>query len=367
MRILIVDDSVVYRHFIRDALASIPGVEIVGVAANGRIALQKLEQQGVDLVTLDLEMPELDGLGTLKEMRQRKLKVPVIVFASETTSSAHQAFDAIRLGALDFLAKPKGHDDGDVAAKVRAQLTAKIQQMIAASNQLSTMAGKSFESEQREVLPSNPLPRFQVPRPTSSADVVSLQAFRPQVVVIGSSTGGPHALEILLKHLVLPLRCPVFITQHMPPFFTTTFAERLGKVTGLPCYEAKQGQVADAGSLYVAPGNYHMTFVRQEKKIVIQLDQGPLINSVRPAVDPLFESAARCFGASVMGVVMTGMGEDGARGAAVIKAAGGKIAIQNEASCVVFGMPGAVFQQNLHDLAATPDELGDLLNRQLKH
>jgi len=190
---------------------------------------------------------------------------------------------------------------------------------------------------------------------------VVLDRLQPKVIVIGSSTGGPTVLESIFSRISGPLRCPILITQHMPPIFTATLAERIQKISGIPTFEAKQDQVIVSGSIYVAPGNFHMRIKNENGVLKTALDQGPLENSVRPAVDPLFQSAANLYGSGCLGMVLTGMGADGKLGAERIKQAGGAVLIQSEESCVVFGMPGAVMSVGAYDQILSPDQIVDLL------
>jgi two-component system chemotaxis response regulator CheB len=190
---------------------------------------------------------------------------------------------------------------------------------------------------------------------------VVLARYQPKIIVIGSSTGGPTVLESIFSRITGPLRCPILIAQHMPPVFTASLAERIQKVSGIPTYEAKHNQVIDPGSIYVAPGNFHMRIKNENGVLITALDQGPLENSVRPAVDPLFQSAANLYGSGCLGIVLTGMGADGKLGAERIKETGGAVLIQSEESCVVFGMPGAVMAVGAYDQILSPDQIVEIL------
>ena len=341
MRVLIVDDSVVFRSQIKAALEGNPGVEVVGTANNGKIALQKLAQSSVDLVTLDMEMPEMSGLETISEIKKAKFPVRIIVFSSHTTRGSVAALDALTAGADDFVAKPSGDDltYENAAEKIRNELLPKIMQFSKTSSalnaNLTTVAApdlSKFKYAKKEIC-----------------------TFSPSVIVIGSSTGGPPALEQIVKELVLPFRIPILIAQHMPPLFTAMLAERLGKISGIQAFEATDKMQIKPNCIYVAPGNYHMKIEKVGMSYFTSLNQDPPRNSVRPAVDVLFESAAEIFGPKVMSFVLTGMGQDGLVGARAIKEKGGGVMIQNRASSVVFGMPGAIFN------AGFQDDVGDLI------
>jgi two-component system chemotaxis response regulator CheB len=335
VRTLIVDDSVVYRSRIRAALDPLPWIEVQGVASNGRLALERLSQSMPDLLVLDLEMPELDGLGTLREMQRRGLLCKVIVFSSVSRRGAENTLDALQLGASDFIAKPGGElgahsPEEKIRELMEPRLRALFPELSSSSGQAALTTAGAYASP--------PWSRFQ-----------------PKVVVFGSSTGGPCALEKIFSGLAPPLRCPIVITQHMPPMFTAMLAERLQRVSGIPAAEAVHGEELLSGRIYVAPGGKHLRLHREEGRIVCALDTGPLLNSVRPAVDPLFETASDLFGGSCLGIVLTGMGSDGRIGAEAVKRKGGVVLIQDAATSVVYGMPGAVMAAGAYDRVLNPE------------
>ena len=338
IRTLIADDSAVYRTQIRAALQGVPRVEVVGSVPNGRLALERLAGAEVDLLVLDLEMPELGGLATLAEISRRGLGCRVLVFSSVSREGAESSLEALRLGARDFLAKPGPGGNGESpSARIRALLEPRIQALFPdkAAAPVRAIAGA--------------FPPF------------AFEGFRPEVVVIGSSTGGPSVLERIFAELGCALRCPVVIAQHMPPVFTTTFAERLARVSGLSVREAAHGHALEPGAVYLAPGDYHLRLEGPRERPILALDQGPLVNWVRPAVDPLFASAAALYGRSCLAIVLTGMGSDGRTGALAVKNAGGAVVIQEERSCVVYGMPAAVADCGAFDLACDPGRIIELL------
>lgn len=347
-KILIVDDSVVYRSQVRAALQDIPWVEIVGAVSNGKIALERIIQTPPDILILDLEMPEMDGLETLKELRRRAIKCKVIVFSSASKRGAEITLESLRLGASDFVAKPGSSDIGDIfvhgnpAERIRELILPKLEALC--PNQ-----EKSSVDELNEKKYLN----------------INWETFKPEIVVIGSSTGGPTVLEKIFSELKLAVKCPIVIVQHMPPVFTATFAERLGRVSGLPAAEAVDGMAINNGHIYVAPGGYHVRLKGTRDRVTMMLDQGPLIHSVRPAVDPLFETAASIYKDRCLGIVLTGMGADGRDGAIAVKQSGGAMVIQSEKSCTVFGMPGAVFSVGAYDKIAEPDEITKLIGEKV--
>lgn len=342
MRILVVDDSVVFRTQITQSLAGLPNIEVVGSAANGKIALQKIEQLSVDLITLDMEMPEMNGIETLKAMRAKGLRTKVIMFSSRTAKGAEKALEALREGADDVVAKPAGDQlNFEFAAQgVREALLPKILQF----------ADKETIAKAQQII-SHDFKVFSEPKGprVSPYPKIPVDLFTPQVIVIASSTGGPPALESIFSGLKGPFRLPVLIAQHMPPVFTEILAKRLGEISGVPAKEAQDNAPLKPGEITVAPGDYHLTLQKGPMGVVIKTNRDPLRNSVRPAADFLFESAAQIYGSKCLGIVLTGMGEDGAAGAAQVRKMGGNILIQNKESCVVFGMPGAVFANDDYD------------------
>jgi len=352
MRILITDDSIVFRSQIKVALEGVPGVEVVATASNGKIALDKLEQELIDLVIMDVEMPEMNGLEALKELRRRGHKAKVIMFSSLTKSGAETTLEALSFGAQDFVTKPFGESltIETAAAAIRSSLVPKIQQFL--------LKDRLLQSLKTEVVPL--VFDVQTSNPTRYSHY-PIEKSLPSVVVIGSSTGGPAALEDVLRGLAgKTLRCPILITQHMPPVFTASLAQRIQTLTGISCEEGKHMEILQK-KIYVAPGDFHMTLSSDSGVYRVMLDQNPPRNSVRPAVDFLFESAAKIFGNRCVGAVLTGMGSDGADGSIAIKKQGGGVIIQNKETCVVFGMPGAVFETGAYDLIKNLDEIRSLI------
>ncbi|MBX7231821.1 MAG: chemotaxis-specific protein-glutamate methyltransferase CheB [Bdellovibrionales bacterium] len=355
IKVLITDDSLVYRSQIKAALANLSGIEIVGVASNGRLALERINQLEVDLMILDMEMPEMDGLETLKRLALMEVKPKVLVFSSISNRSADVTLKALKLGATDFVVKPSGlgnFSNADVILEpsvvIRNLLEPKIRSIFFESKR-DVVASPAKETSVVDVLPLS--------RKKEYISQTIWELFKPKILVIGASTGGPTVLEQVFTQIGPPLQCPILIVQHMPPVFTATFAKRLQNLSGLPVEEAPHGAILDKNSVYIAPGDYHMSLSRQGSKIKVNLDQSPQVNSVRPAVDPLFSSAAEIYKNQCLGIVFTGMGEDGKLGAESIKQNGGSVIIQNQASCVVFGMPGAVKGVGAFDFEMTPEQI----------
>jgi two-component system chemotaxis response regulator CheB len=354
MKVLIVDDSVVFRSQISTALSNVPNIEVVGTAANGKLALQKLEQIPVDLMTLDMEMPEMNGIETLKALRARNSKVKVIVFSSQTIRGAEKALEALREGADDVVSKPEGDEFNfeSAANAVRSSLLPKIIQF----KDQKLVSLKTTNEGISQVMPSlsDELKKDLVKNRKSSNPKQNLNLIQPQAIVIASSTGGPAALEKIFSKLPGPYRIPIFITQHMPPVFTQILARRIGELTGTVAKEGENGELVKKGVIYLAPGDYHMEIELAAAGPTIRLNQKPLRCSVRPSADHMFESASKVYRNGLLGVVLTGMGEDGAAGAKVIRETQGSILIQNKESCVVWGMPGSVFELDEYD------DVGDL-------
>lgn len=354
MNVLIVDDSVVFRTQITAALTGIPQIKVIGSAANGSIALQKLKQLQVDLVTLDMEMPEMDGIDVLKAIRERQHRVRVIVFSSQTTRGAERALHALEAGADDVVAKPSDQDSPQTKSpqeRIRDALVPKVLQFLSPQEKapvIQTHAGEKLTFDDQPVI-------------TEGFEKLSLTHFRPSAIVIASSTGGPTALEAIFSRLPKGLDVPILIAQHMPPVFTKILAKRLSDLSKRECDEAKHGEIVKPNKIYVAPGDFHMQVSSSADGPKIELNQGPQRNSVRPAADFLFETAASTFAKKCLGIVLTGMGQDGLQGSIAIKKAGGRILIQDEKSCVVFGMPGAVFKANCFDAMGNLDEISGIL------
>lgn len=330
IRVLVVDDSVVIRRLLTDILSNDPEIELAGTAPNGRLALAKLPQVNPDVVTLDIEMPELDGLGTLAELRKTYTKLPVIMFSTLTERGATATLDALSLGASDYVAKPA--NVGSVTAgmeAVKAQLLPKIKALCPFNTPPRTGA------------------RAVMPRPIAAPRVDTRAMQRMEVLAIGSSTGGPQALATVLKGLPANFPLPIVIVQHMPPVFTRHLAARLTQECHLEVIEAEGGDEVRPGRAIIAPGDFHMELQRHGVSVRTVLTQAPPENSCRPAVDVLFRSVAEVYRTNTLAVVLTGMGQDGTRGAQQIVQYGGTVLAQDEATSVVWGMPRSVADAGL--------------------
>ena len=338
-RILVVDDSVVVRRTVSEELNRDSELEVVGSASNGKIALAKIPQVNPDIVILDIEMPEMDGLQTLRELRKLYPKLPVIMFSSLTERGATATMEALALGASDYFAKPSNAVGLDASLKViRDELIPAIKALC-------------------KVSPAFIPPIRTAPRTAGTGQI--------DVVAIATSTGGPNALTEIFRCIPASFPVPVVIVQHMPPMFTKLLAERLTAQCALRFHEAVPGDILRPGECWVAPGNYHLKVFRTGTQVQVQTNQDPHENSCRPAADVLFRSVASAFGPAVLGVVLTGMGQDGLRGCQAICSAGGQVIAQDEPTSVVWGMPGFVVRAGLADCVLPLPQIADEIIRRV--
>jgi two-component system chemotaxis response regulator CheB len=350
IRVLVVDDAVVVRRMVADILGADDAIHVVGTAANGRIALLKIAQLKPDLVTLDLEMPDMDGLETLSAVRQTYPHLPIVVLSRRAQSGASITREALALGANDCVALPEKAGVAPTASDcVRDQLIPKIKRY---------GVGKSSRSSL-----SVPAP---VVRPGGRSALFTVQP-PVEVVAIGASTGGPNALAALFPAFPADFPVPIVLVQHMPPVFTGRLAERLSSLSPVETEEAENGAVVRPGRAWLAPGDFHVAVARDAEGVRLRTHQGPPENSCRPSVDVLFRSVAEVYGPGVLAVVLTGMGQDGLRGCERIRAAGGQVLAQDAATSVVWGMPGAVSRAGLADAVLPLEQLGpEIVRRVLK-
>lgn len=350
---MVVDDSAVVRGLVSRWLSETQDIEVVSLQRNGRAALDAIEEADPDIVILDIEMPEMDGMTALPLILRKKPGLPIVMASTLTRRNAEISLKALSLGARDYLAKPEGQHGMVTADDFRQELLAKIR----------ALATPRPGRVRRAPVPGVVAPALRKPevaialRPPSSV--------RPRVLVIGSSTGGPPALTRLMEKLGGNLGgVPVLITQHMPPTFTGILAEHLGKASGRPAAEGKDGEPIVPGRIYVAPGGHHM-LVQGGPEPRIRIDDGPPINFCRPAVDPLFASAAAAYGPATLALVLTGMGQDGANGGRSIASAGGTVLAQDEATSVVWGMPGATAKAGVCSAVLPLDQIAGRVSQLL--
>ncbi|MBM4089952.1 MAG: chemotaxis-specific protein-glutamate methyltransferase CheB [Planctomycetes bacterium] len=359
LKVLIVDDSVIIRRSLSKVLSGDPGLEVVGAAADGRIALESLRRAVPDVILLDVEMPNMDGLEMLRVVRKTHPQITVIMFSALTERGAAVTLDALMLGAKDYMPKPSNVDDFSVAERcIREELIPKIKQFGS-----PTSAGESVVAV-RDPTVSADRRSSESPRPRATRGSKSSTG-RIDVVVIGLSTGGPVALAELLPKFGSECPVPIVIVQHMPPVFTRHLAERLNSRGGLPVREASDGQVLETGKVYIAPGGYHAEVGWHRSQLRLALNQGPPVNSCRPSADVLFRSAAAACGPGTLAVIMTGMGKDGLDGCEEVVRAGGQVLAQDETSSVVWGMPGNVVRAGLADQVLSLDQLAGAIVRRM--
>ncbi|WP_258724189.1 protein-glutamate methylesterase/protein-glutamine glutaminase [Cellulomonas sp. NS3] len=356
IRVLVVDDSVVVRRLVTDTLAGDPAIDVVGTAANGQIALTKVEQLAPDLVTMDIEMPVMDGIGAVRALRASGSRVPIIMFSTLTERGASATLDALAAGATDYVTKPANVGSvSESLATVARELIPRIKALVPGRGHVGALATPATG-------PGSTAPAL---RPLGGARTVTLRpAPRPRAiraVVVGSSTGGPEALSRVFSAMSSPLPVPVLVVQHMPPVFTRQLAARLDRATGGTVVEAAGGEELRPGHVYIAPGDHHLELQRSASGARAVLTQGPPVNFCRPAVDVLFRSAVGVYGGDLLAVVLTGMGSDGRAGCEDVVAAGGTVYAQDERSSVVWGMPGAVATAGLAHRVLPLDQVAHTL------
>ena len=344
IRILVVDDSLVVRRMLSDTLSGDRALEVAGPASDGRIALAKISLLKPDLITLDIEMPVMDGLEALVEVRKLYPKLPVIMFSTLTEHGAAATLDALSLGASDYVTKPTNTGSPAAAIEhIRIELIPKIKALCGVATPRVA-----------------PMARHRAALKVGAASILPIE-----IVAIGTSTGGPNALAEVLPRIPNDFPVPIVIVQHMPPIFTRLLAERLAERSSIPVEEGRAGANLLPGHAWIAPGNFHMKVIRAGMEWRLNLNQGPQENSCRPSVDVLFRSVALAYGAHVLGVVMTGMGSDGLLGAQDVRNAGGEVIIQDEASSVVWGMPGLVHASGLASASYPVDRLAEEITRRV--
>ena len=376
IRVLIVDDAVLARRMISTALTEEPGIEIVGTAVNGLNAIQKLDRLAPDVIIMDIEMPEMDGIEALKSIKASHPHIAVIMFSSLSPDSSERTVLALELGAEDFVQKPTGVKDvREAQFLIRASLVPKIQALgdkiqhhkETAAEQVERTAEKP-RKQQPPVVSSRPSARIAPPTPETPArsmvpevrrKVSSRPAKAPvEVVAIGVSTGGPNALSRLMPSIPLDIPVPIVIVQHMPASFTKTLANRLNESSKIEVVEAQHGEPLSPGKAWIAPGGFHMVVEREGDEVHLALNEDPPEQGCRPAVDVLFRSVAEVYAEHTLAVILTGMGKDGLVGSEKIIKAGGVLYAQDEESSVVWGMPGAVTRAGLPDKVLHIDRLG---------
>ncbi|MDA9466919.1 MULTISPECIES: protein-glutamate methylesterase/protein-glutamine glutaminase [Bradyrhizobium] len=372
LRVMIVDDSVVIRGLISRWIGAEHDMEVAASLRTGLEAVNQLGRINPDVAVLDIEMPELDGLSALPQLLAKKRDLVIIMASTLTRRNAEISFKALSLGAADYIPKPESTREASAADIFHHDLIQKIRHLGARLRRKSAVLSPPLAPASpapaargpvaRPAAPA-PAPAMHAPSPGSpSTRPFSTQA--PKVLLIGSSTGGPQALMSLVTELGPVIdRFPVLITQHMPPTFTTILAEHLARSSRRPAREAVDGEPVKPGRIYLAPGGKHMRVVRSGADVAIALDDGPAVNFCKPAVDPLFTSAIDVWHGAILSVILTGMGSDGMRGGKDIVAAGGSVIAQDEASSVVWGMPGAAANAGICAAILPLNQIGAKVNR----
>ena len=335
-KVLVVDDAMLIRRMVTDVIATDPSIEVVGDAANGRIALQKIAQLSPDLVTLDVEMPEMNGIQTLKEIRKTHPRLPVIMFSALTERGAADTLEALHHGASDYVTKPANTAGLATAQqRIRDDLVPKIKSLCRLGAAPAAPAAKRGAG-------TSSAPRPFALRPVGPA-------ITADIVAVAVSTGGPAALGDILSRLPADFPAPILLVQHMPQMFTRFLAERLNAQTPLTVAEAVDGQAIRPGTVYVAPGDFHLTLQKRNGATIAALDQQPPLHSHRPSADILLKSVAETYGPRSLAVVLTGMGQDGVSGCEAVTNAGGRVIAQDQATSVVWEMAGLVVGAGLAD------------------
>ena len=351
IRVMLVDDSVVVRGLFARWVESEPDLDVVATLRTGREAVNQIERVNPDVVVLDVDMPDLDGIAALPLLLEKKRDLVVIMASTLTRRNAEISLKALSLGAADYIPKPASNREVSAATAFRRDLIEKIRQLGQRAKRLRSAPSIVPQPVEEVALP--PLVKLR-PMPTTP----------PRVLLIGASTGGPQALNGLIAEIGSVLQhAPVLITQHMPATFTAVLAEHLARIANCPVREAVDGEKINAGVIYFAPGGKHMKVTRRDGAAVISIEDGPMVNFCKPAVDPMFSSAAEVWGNKVLALVLTGMGSDGLAGAKSIVAAGGHVLAQDEATSVVWGMPGQVTNAGLCSAVLPLPEIAAKLTR----
>lgn len=358
LKVMVVDDSALYRQMVKNVLRLVPDVEVVGLACTGMEALAKIPELNPDLMTLDVEMPDMNGLELLREIKKRHLKVKAIMLSSLTAQGARVTTDALFAGAFDFIQKPNSTDANTNRALLEGLLTEKIrafQESLHTSmptrKPAAALARLVHNSETESI---GCAVGIEAPVSPSILNQIKPNQIKPNsgtgridAVVIGTSTGGPMALREVIPNLPVTLGVPVFVVQHMPPGYTKSLAARIFEISHLPVQEAADGMLIEANHVYIAPGGLHMGMEIQRGRPVIQTSEMPPEHNCRPAVDYTLRSAVQLYAGNLLGVILTGMGRDGTEGCRLLRQLGGSVLAQHPDGCIVYGMPKVVVEEHL--------------------
>lgn len=350
--VMVVDDSAVIRGLISRSLEGRPGIKVMGTAGNGELAIAALTRQPVDVVILDIEMPVMDGLTALPKLKAIDPAVQIVMASTLTKKNADISLKAMSLGATDYIPKPSGNSELARADDFHRELGEKVLALGALARRQGVRRSASSVSRVAA--------RPYTPPPAEKKNIVLRKETipKPEILAIGSSTGGPQALFTVIKEMGSRLPQPIIITQHMPPAFTSILAEHISRQCGVVCVEGKDGEILKPSQYYVAPGDYHMLIVKSLGGPAIKLVKDPPENFCRPAVDPMLRSIIGVYGKRILVTILTGMGQDGCKGCQEVVKAGGAVLAQDEASSVVWGMPGAVAMAGVCSSVLPVDEIG---------
>lgn len=362
IRILAVDDSLVVRSLLSRLIDAEPDLELASTASDGKRGVEKVLSVKPDVVILDVEMPIMTGVEALVEIRKLDPDLPVIMFSNLTKTGAATTLEALSLGAKDYAPKPQGTEDAAASfQQIRTDLFPKIRQ----AHQIRRMKTKRRSEWAPDTNGKAPTPARRETDRSTAPTIRSVQSTAPaEVIVVGASTGGPVALEAVLRAIATPLPVPIVVVQHMPAVFTKALADRLDSKVASTVVEAESGMRLEAGICYIAAGGKHLTLKRHaEHDVRIALDEGPPVNGCRPSVEPLFSSAAELYGERLAAVVLTGVGKDGLSGATVIAENGSTLIVQDEATSVVWGMPGVIAEAGCATDVLPIQEIGSAISR----
>jgi two-component system chemotaxis response regulator CheB len=369
--VMIVDDAAVIRGLVKRMVETADDIEIIVSASNGQQAIEKLKSTPVDVIVLDIEMPVMDGLTALPKLLEVDPNVKILMSSTLTLGNAEISLQAMQLGATDYIPKPTSVGEMGSAGDFKAELIEKIRAIgrsrrrfrssVRTTDGAGAAATTSSASDKSAALSTNSVPKRSLLSVDFSLRPVSTRT-RPEIIAIGSSTGGPKALFEVLKNLPPSITVPIVITQHMPPNFTAILAKHIHDACGRPCAEGKDGEHLMPGHVYVAPGGSHMIVEESGLQKKIKITQDPPENFCRPAVDPMFRSVAKVYGNRALAMILTGMGNDGAKGGKVLVDAGGTVIAQNEDTSVVWGMPGAAASAGICSAVLPVDQIASYVS-----
>lgn len=363
IRILVVDDSALYRQMVRNVLREVPDVEVVGVASSGAEALEKLSEVNPDLLTLDLQMPNMDGLELLRQMKKQHSRAKALVLSSLTSNGAKATTDALLAGAFDFIHKPSSADASANRATLLQELTEKLEAFRMSLGERLPDHKASLPTAHEDLLTASGVSRGTIPPSATGRRCKEMARF--EAVIIGASTGGPAALREVLPKLPPTMDLPIFVVQHMPAHYTSSLAQRLNEDCQMQVVEAHDGMHVEDNCIYIAPGGLHLRLVALRGQVFMQTTQDAPEHNCRPAVDYLLRSAADTYDGRVLAVILTGMGRDGAEGCRALKHKGGYVMAQHPDGCVVYGMPKVVVEEHLVDRVVPLDKISGWIVRQI--